>query len=78
MVIKISSLFLSVALISAAVLTVTTGRAHAYIDLGSVSFLLQMFVASLFASLFALKVFWSRWTSKVTRLFSKIKSLKSG
>ena len=70
---KISSPLLSVLLVTVLVLQATTGEAHAYIDPGSGSFLLQMLLASIFASLFALKVFWHRFTSKMSSLFAKFK-----
>ena len=70
-----ASVFISVILIATASLLVTTREAHAYIDLGSGSFILQMLLASLFASLFTLKVFWHRVTRSVSRFFSRIKSV---
>ena len=51
----------------------TTRTAHAYIDPGTGSFLIQILLASLFASLFALKVFWQRFTGRLARIVSLIK-----
>ena len=49
---------LSAGLIASFVLIVQLKPAHAYIDLGTGSFLLQMLLATAFASLFAFKAFW--------------------
>ena len=59
---RFGSLLLSVLLRAGFTLTVTIRQAHAYIDLGSASFLLQMPLASFVRSLFAIKVFWQRLT----------------
>lgn len=74
---RFASASISVILIAAASLLARTGEAHAYIDLGSASILLQALLAGLFASLFTLKIFWQRITGSVSRFFSKIKSPKS-
>ncbi len=48
-------------------------RAHAYVDPGTGNYLLQLIVAGLFATLFAIKIFWTRlkdvWGSMQTILF---------
>ena len=68
------SFHISVFLIAGFTLAVTSGQAHAYIDLGSGSLLLQTLLASFFASLFTIKVFWHRLTGYLSRLLSKIKN----
>ena len=67
---------LSVALIAAFLLTVQVKAAHAYIDLGTGSFLLQMALATVFASLFMVKVYWRRFTGQVSRFFMRLKASK--
>ena len=59
---RVGSLLLSLSLIVASLWVLSTKRAYAYIDPGSASFLFQALLASLFASLFAIKVFWQRLT----------------
>jgi len=41
-------------------MNMTIKEAHAYIDIGSGTLILQALVASLFGSIFALKMFWRR------------------
>jgi hypothetical protein len=57
-------------------MTVTLKQAHAYIDLGSGSFIIQIVLAWLFATLFAIKVFWKRLARQVLRFFTKGKGVK--
>lgn len=73
---KIASKFLSVLLLVSLFTVVLTREAHAYIDLGSGSFLLQMLLATMFASLFAIKVFWQRLTERITFLLAKLRGVK--
>jgi hypothetical protein len=72
MVKRISSLALSLALITAFILSLSTKPAYAYIDAGTGSFLIQAMLASLFASLFAIKVFWHRLTTGVSVVFARV------
>ena len=44
---------------------VQSGVAYAYIDLGTGSFLLQMLLATIFASLFTIKVFWKKFGASI-------------
>lgn len=74
---RVSSFLLSVFLMTGFALMITTKQAHAYIDLGSGSFILQMLLASFFASLFAIKVYWQRLTGLFSRLLAKMKSPKN-
>ena len=73
---RIGSLILSIVLITGFMLSVTTRHAHAYIDLGSGSFLIQILLGTFFASLFAIKVWWGRITGQISRLFSRMNVLK--
>ena len=49
---------------------ILTPRVFAYIDLGTGSYLLQMLMAGLFGSLFAMKASWRHIKSYVVRWFS--------
>ena len=73
---RVGSLLLSLFLLAGFVLTVTTKVAHAYIDIGSGSIILQGLLAGVFGSLFALKIWWRRFTGLLSRFFSKVKSPK--
>lgn len=73
----IVSLGLSLFLIAAAISMAQIKMVHAYIDLGTGSFLLQMLLATVFASLFTIKVFWSRLTKKVSQFFSRTSTKKA-
>lgn len=73
---RIGSLILSVVLIAAFMLAVTTRHAHAYIDLGSGSFMIQILLGSFFASLLAIKAWWRRITGRISELLSWMKVLK--
>lgn len=70
------SLGFSALLLSAFLLAVQVKSAHAYIDLGSGSFLIQMLLASVFASLFMIKVFWQRITTRFSRFYTRFKAAK--
>ena len=52
----------------------STKQAHAYIDIGSGTMILQALLAGLFGSLFALKVFWARVTAPIGKLVARFKS----
>ena len=56
---------LSVFLATAFAVTVQVKMVHAYIDLGTGSFLIQMLLATAFVSLFTIKVFWQRLTAGI-------------
>ncbi len=64
-------------LVLAFLLTVQIESAHAYIDLGTGSFLLQMLLASAFAFLFMIKAYWRRFIKQVSRFFAKFKTKKA-
>ena len=75
---NIRSLMVSVFLIAGFVLVVTTREAHAYIDLSSGSFLIQVLLASLFASLFTIKLAWHKLTSQFGKLKKRPRDAKPG
>ena len=54
-------------------LAVTLKQAHAYIDLGSGAFFLQVLLASVFGSFFMLKMFWRRVFARVSKLLAMVK-----
>lgn len=64
---------ISISLLVAFLMVVTTREAHAYVDLGSGSLLLQMLFATVFGSLFAIKVFWRRLAAQAHRLFLRLR-----
>ena len=66
----------TVLLVVAFLIVVTTREAHAYIDLGSGSFFIQVLLGTFFASLFTIKVFWRRLTGYMSRFFSRMKRAK--
>ena len=70
---RFSSLFVSVALIVVFLWVVTTKEAHAYMDLPTGSFLIQILFASLFAAMYVAKAFWQRWTGRLARILSFIR-----
>lgn len=70
---QLISSFISLFLVTGFYLALTTGQAHAYIDIGSGTLMLQALLASFFGSLFAIKVFWRRIVDNVNRLLSKDK-----
>ena len=47
------------------------GVAHAYLDPGSGSYILQILVAGIVAGLFTIKLFWLRLTGFCMRLFGR-------
>ena len=70
---RLWSQFLSAGLATAFILAVTTKEAHAYIDIGSGSMMIQIILATLFGSLFTIKVFWKRLTGFASRMVAKVK-----
>lgn len=75
---RVTSLFVSTSLLLVILVAVTTREAHAYIDLASGSYMIQMLVVLAFSSLFAVKVFWQRIISRVSRFFSRIRGSEPG
>ena len=73
---RIGSIVVSALLVVGFLWTTTIKDAHAYIDMGSGSLMIQMLFATLFGSLFALKLYWQRFTSRVSRILAKIKGQK--
>lgn len=70
---RMGSLGLSGFLLAGFFFTVSIEHAHAYIDMGTGSLLLQMMAATFFGGLFTLKVFWGNITGKISRLLSIFK-----
>ena len=73
---RAGSLLISALLVTSFMWIVTTKEAHAYIDPGTGSFLIQILLATLFGSLFALKVIRQRVAEVMTTFLSKIKGLR--
>ena len=67
---------ISFALIAGFLGTLTTKEAHAYIDPGSGSLLIQILFAGLFAFLFTAKLFWQRCTGGIARFLRIVKQGK--
>ena len=68
------SMVVSIFLLAVTLWAATAGTAHAYIDAGTGSLILQVLLAGLFGSLFALKVFWRRVKGMSSRLLMKLRS----
>ena len=51
--------------------------AHAYIEIASVSFFLQMLVAGAFAVLFSLRLYWRNVSGKISRLIAIVRRTKT-
>ena len=71
---RLGSFTVTLILVSSFVLVLTTKEAHAYIDIGSGSLMLQVLLATLFASIFSIKVFWRQLTHSASRLLMKFKN----
>lgn len=65
---KHSRLILSAPLI---LLVALPGTAHAYLDPGTGSFILQMVIAGIFSALFYIKMTWATISARFHNLFSK-------
>ncbi len=76
MVKGIGSLSLSIFLAAGFSFWAYTGQAHAYIDIGSASYVIQIAVASLFGGLFTLKIFWRRVVFQISRVVDMVKGNK--
>ena len=51
---------------------------YAYIDLGTGSFILQIFLATIFASLFTIKIFWKTLTRRASLILTRLHCFLSG
>tara|TARA_B100001123_G_C15289064_1_gene1016774 strand:+ start:1974 stop:2252 length:279 start_codon:yes stop_codon:yes gene_type:complete len=71
-----ASLLLTVFLLGGFFFMLSIKPAHAYIELASVSFFLQMLVAGAFGLLFGLKMYWNKVTGYISRLFALIRRFK--
>ena len=72
-----SSSIVSGGLLSAAIFIASAKPSYAYIDPGTGSFILQILAATLFASLFTLKLFWRRFTNGFSNLLGRVKRGKN-
>jgi hypothetical protein len=68
---RISNFFLSAPLI---LLMLVPGTAHAYLDPGTGSFILQMVIAGMFSALFYIEMTWANISARFNNLFSKNES----
>ncbi len=50
---------------------IATGRAEAYVDPATGSFVLQMVIAGFVGAVFALKLFWHRLVGTISNLFKR-------
>ena len=57
--------------LAALVIFMCEGQAHAYLDPGSGSYLLQMLIAGLLGAAFAIKMYWRKIVGFFKGLFSK-------
>ena len=46
-------------------------NAHAYLDPGTGSYIIQVFIAVVLGGLYACKIYWQRITAFISKLFSK-------
>jgi len=73
---RVGSLGLSVILAAGFSFWINAKLAHAYIYVGSITFFLQIFVASAFAALFMLKAFWQRILGHISRFIVMARGTK--
>jgi hypothetical protein len=64
--------------VAAAVLLVTTTPAHAYIDAGTGSYMLQMSMAALMTAAFTLKIYWQKVKAVASAIFGRTKASAEG
>ena len=74
MLVRVSLTALSLVLITGMLWTAMAGTAHAYIDAGTGSMLLQVLLAGFFGSLLTLKVFWGRIAGSFSAILAKIRA----
>ena len=74
MLVRVSLTALSLVLITGMLWTAMAGTAHAYIDAGTGSMLLQVLLAGFFGSLLTLKVFWGRIACSFSAILAKIRA----
>ena len=74
---RTASILVSVFLISGFFFMVSMKPADAYIELSSVSFVLQMLVAGAFGVLFTLKLYWRNLMGNISRIIAVIRRTKS-
>ena len=74
---RIGSLAVTAVLATGFYLSVALGEAHAYIDVASNGYILQMLLGALFGGLFMVKVFWQRITAIVSKFFSRLRGIRT-
>jgi len=62
--------------VTACLFFASTGAAHAYIDPGTGSYLIQIIAAAVLASIFVIKSFWKNIKEGVLRMVAKPKRLE--
>ena len=70
---RAGSFILSAFLVTGFYLSVTLREAHAYIDVASNAYIIQILLGALFATLFMVKAFWQRVTSGISRFVAKLR-----
>ena len=68
-----SNSMISMAFIFVFIYVIMPQKAYAYLDPGTGSYFLQVFLAALFGALFALKIFWKKISVFLKGIFNKPK-----
>lgn len=63
--------FKNLAIITAIIIFCSTQRAHAYIDPGTGSLIIQIIIGGLLGAMFALKIYWKRLKAYFSNLLSR-------
>ena len=74
---RAGSFIFSAFLVTGFYLSVTLREAHAYIDIASNAYIIQILLGVFFASLFMVKSFWQKITTSVSRFYSKLRTTKT-
>lgn len=70
------STLLAVLFFALLVFTLSARPAHAYIDIGTAGFAIQLLLAGFFGSLLTLTIFWKRFTRSLARFASRLTGAK--
>lgn len=68
---KLSRILANSVVLAGLLLLISTHDAHAYIDPGTGSYILQLLIAGLVGALFAVKIYWGKIKAFLSNLFSK-------
>jgi hypothetical protein len=68
---KVLTGFKNVVIITIILLLCSTCKAHAYIDPGTGSYIIQVIIGGLLGAVFALKIYWKKVRAYFSKLFSK-------